>query len=243
MKHIFLLIFLLLSSYARAATFYAFIGADTYSSLKLTCEKDLERMKSAIAKIAKMIDMKLHLTVLSGKEFTPHKLESWIDKLQPHKDDVVLFYISGHGRQGKSRWPLVYFSIKRVHMDFAYIGKKIAKKNTSLALILADVCNGKKNYSSLSLSKLYAKEKKESLTTKGFKTLFRKYSGTIIASSSKPGHEAFGTIYGSYFTNNFLFCLQNEAKLEKPKWKHLFEKVHSLGIRQEQKPQVELELD
>ena len=235
-------IFLLSTTSVSARTLYAFIGADTYSSLKYSCEKDYASMCKKIRNIAKLTKMKLHLTNLSAKELTPHNLVSWLEKIEPKKDDVVFFYFSGHGKKGPNKWPALYFTPKRMHILFSEIIKLITKKKAGLSVILCDVCNGRRVYHSLSQSYVGVKTEETKQEAKGLKKLFRKKKGVIIGSASKSGQQAFGTIQGGIFTNAFLCGLRQEALQNKPKWKHLFEKTHSLCIRT-QKPKIEIELD
>jgi hypothetical protein len=236
-----LFVFLASALPSYASTLYAFIGVDTFSSLKYSCESDHKRMRKAIKSIAKLAEMKLHLTELSEKELIPHRLWSWLNEIEPKKDDVVFFYFSGHGRKSSNRWPLLFFTLKRTHVPFSEIITHITKKNARLSVILCDVCNGQRAYNSLSPLGMLTRSSETKQEAKGVQKLFKKKQGLIIGSASKSGQNAQGNNDGGIYTRAFVHNLQKEVLKEKPKWKRIFENTYDI-CKINQKPQVKIDV-
>src|SRR5260221_4846386 len=92
-----------LSSQINAKQIYAFIGADTTSTVKESCKIDQDRMKKAIQGIATGCMMDLKLTMPHGKKLTPKAVRHWLKKIHPSKDDIVFFYYAGHGNHKGSK--------------------------------------------------------------------------------------------------------------------------------------------
>jgi len=234
----FLTILLSYETLFAAGTMYAFIGADTSSSLKYSCEIDFDNVKKSVHIVAKQTEMKLLLTTCSGRSFMPDKLVSWLKTIKPKSEDVVFFYFSGHGKVSCNKWPMLYFTKKKVPFLFSEIIKHIRRKNARLSIILCDACNGQRIHHSLST---YSREQQIKTQSKGLKKLFCKLKGVIIGSAAKSGQQAFSTLEGGVFTKAFLSELERETLKRKPNWKHLFKKIFSRcsGV---QKPQTQMKL-
>lgn len=243
-QHIFFtLLFSLCSVSLCARDLYAFVGADTLSTIKDSCEQDSARITKALTAIAGLTNLNLQLTVQAGKQLTPNALGQWLEKIKPGSDDVIYFHFSGHGHRAthkETRWPSMFFFSKKAHVSLKKVIKKIKKKGARLSIIFCDCCNNIPEMRKLTpKNPIVIPDFDVSKEIVGLSKLFCQTKGTIIASASAPGGLAWSTSKGGIFTNAYLYFLQIEILKDRPKWKHIFKEASAL-CESLQKPQVEI---
>lgn len=229
-----------------AQRMYVLLAIDTHSTTKRSSSMDRDRMTRAVHGIASACNMKLKLSHLNGKALTPKAVNRWLHRIKPSKNDVVLFYFSGHGNRDpskKSPWPYMYLSAKNKHMPLKTVTKKIRQKKARLSLILADCCNSTRSgpaiyarqSSTLTPQETYIRQ------VQSIQRLFTQSKGVIISSGSSAGKESWDTINGGIFTNAWLHSLQNELRRSNPSWSHVFKKTKKL-CSPLQKPQAKISI-
>ncbi len=235
---------LLFHSFAVASTFHAIVIADTaekkvHNSAKI----DIKRMKHAVRLFAKASRKKLALSILDGKKVTIEGLQRWYDRRKVKKNDILLFYFTGHGFASRSHatiWPDIFFKSKKEILPLESIKDAFFSKKAQLTLVLSDSCNNFQPVRFLSQKrpnvKVTFKPKR-----RGLKKLFQKKRGQIIASGAMRGTVSYGSDYGGFFTQALLIALQQESSSSKPSWNRVFKKVNEL-LKQAQKPQYKLYL-
>lgn len=137
-----------------------------------------------------------------------------LEHMETSKDDVILFYYSGHGTrssQDASEFPQMCLGSNR-DVDFYPLEKvlqKLSEHPARLRIILGDCCNNivswvkPKNYSSRSVTTLSDEP------VNFYNSLFANNRGFLIASSSKKGEVSIGNnAYGGFFTYFFLRALE-----------------------------------
>lgn len=245
MQHIFFILFFFCSSSLAASHIYAFIGADTKSSVGPSCRQDRDRMADALETIADLTDFELKLTTYSGYKLSSKALSKWLKDIHPGRDDVVFFYYSGHGNRIKAdntRWPAMYFSYQKEHVALTKVIDALKHKNARLSIILCDCCNDLPKGRKLTPKYTVVLPNFDVVQkAQGLESLFVDIKGTIIASASSPGGLAWNTSKGGIFTNAFLYCLQHEMQRSSPSWKRIFDQTYTL-CESLQKPQVKLSI-
>lgn len=245
----FLLFFLtLVAAPLSAREFYALLAADTITEVRKASKQDLANVKHEIKKAAKAVGARFTITELYGKKLTAANLQLWLNQKTLKHDDIIFFYYTGHGlRTAKSLsiWPYLFFPAKKELIDTHQFLSYIQAKGAGLSIVLADCCNNliRQDATPLDLKtkseqNLLEKRMKRDPSSTGYKRLFYKAKGCIIASSSIPGKRSFATSKGGIFTNAFLYSLESELEEPFPAWEHVLNKTKSYCLRF-QKPQYQ----
>jgi Caspase domain len=179
----------------------------------------VKRIGSETKIISSTIGLKRHFKSISTSNLSSEAVLAWIKKAHVKKNDIFLFYFSGHGLKSQigSKWPRTYFSKKRETLELKEVIAAIRKKGARLSLILCDSCNN---------LVFTAKSKStpailEGIRADGLKQLFLKNKGSIVLCAAKPNKRAWSSQNGGFMTLSFLLQLRQEAERPFPSWGHL----------------------
>lgn len=242
---LFLLLSALFSMPLQAKNLHVLLSADTITDVKLSSFQDLKHLRNEFATIANATGMGLRIKELYGPMLTRKQIEAWIDREPIAEDDVIFFYYTGHGvrsRKSKTIWPCAYFPHDEEMVEMQTLIEKLIRRPAALHLIIADCCN---NYVDRSIPSSDPLTIEKSIFTPsmqdGYKKLFLKSKGVIVASGSIPGKRAWCTEKGGIFTNAFISSMHHELTESNPRWEHIFKKTKVL-CNHMQTPQFELML-
>ncbi len=134
----------LLSVAVQAQTFHALLIADTQApDVGPGCQKDLAVMTTTVQSIAKGIDYRLNLVVLSDSAFNQQSIGQRLDSLQVSTQDIVFLYYTGHGSNlaGRTdRFPILTIGSEG-NPALRTLHNVLRTKNARLTITLADACN------------------------------------------------------------------------------------------------------
>jgi hypothetical protein len=224
-------------------TLHVIVAADTNdSSIGPSAKTDLDNMHKLVWDISQHAGLALIGGAIAGDDFTSSNVSAAINGLTVGPNDVVFFFYSGHGVNLRdSRWPAMDFQDKKDKPNLTEVRDKLKQKGPRLLIVMADTCNhiiGGQGGSQFSR----ATEKPEN-----YKELFVNYSGTIIASGSKPGEYSWGNkARGGLYVDAFLKSLSQElASSGRPSWEALMKRANSPlmannGKRQNPQSKVEV---
>lgn len=221
LRILFLLLFVLLSaSKIDASTIHALLVGDTLEyTVGLSARRDCEKISSELEKIARYSGMDLKTHLLVGRNATPHRLLQTLEKIKPSVKDTFVFYFSGHGYhyegEAGSRWPSLYFCLTDRALPLQQVIDRVVEKNPRFALIISDSCN---NYVDEEIvgdivfrKSVISNPVKTYENINGYKKLFLKSKGLLIATAAMEGGYAEGTDEGSSYTKAFLSALHDSV--------------------------------
>lgn len=200
----------------HAADLYAFLVGDYFSQdIQQASRKDLQNMHEETIRIAKYANYKLKASFFAEGKSNGTELLKAIKKLAPKKEDMVLFYFSGHGyrttNHGTNLWPYLDFPSEHQGMSFHDIIVHIANLKPRLTILIADCCNWTIPYGFIN-PPLLKRYKPEPVPTKrlkrNYQKLFCKTEGLLAIAGAEPGQASYCKIYGSFYTLSFLSSLQ-----------------------------------
>jgi len=115
-----------------------------------SCYKDMNRVVYTYQDLAEFLGIEIFPTKIFGTLYSKENIEKAINDIKPSKDDIVIFYYSGHGfrkKNDKRRYPYLDFRAKpkddyKVYsMNIEDIFHSITKKGARFNLVLSDCCN------------------------------------------------------------------------------------------------------
>jgi len=200
-----------------AADFHAIIVADVMDpSIGIAVQEDLKNLQNETKRIAEYTGLKLHEKIFKIDQ--PELLLSHLTKLKVKKNDLLMFFYTGHGyhsdAEGDTPWPCLNFKgWKGIALkDVISICRS---KKARLTLIFSNCCNATLPDWVTLPTVLKAKGTNQSLNIKNYKQLFLKSKGLIVMTSSQKGEYSFlfnGDCSlaknGGIFTNAWLETLQ-----------------------------------
>lgn len=219
-----------LSFSANAANLIAIIASDTLDTkIGASVQADFDHMRQQMQKAANYTGLSLKETLIKGDANTPQVLLQKIKEIKATKDDVIVFYYSGHGfrtqSKGDSPWPNLYFShsgkkdsygqFDGEGLKYELVMLKLMEKNPRFLLTMTDICNSfiSESYAPPMVNRaFFAAAAPEAKIRENYRHLFLEEAGMINLTSAKIGEYAWGGSRGGEFTNAFIDSLANETQ-------------------------------
>ena len=203
----------------------------------VTC--DYQRMKIEFETMASFLNYKKDFQWYEGSpnHFCRTNLESALNNLSCGKDDIVIFYYSGHGGRSPKEtqdpfpWMQLVVDPYRTpwnasqYYSLSQVLKRIEAKQPRLSIVLGDLCNSLSNaIPPKDVPEMKGATKISKAPCDFYKDLFLKVKGSIISSSSKPGETSAAFSDGGAFTICFTEALQIMVSNNmEPDWETLLE--------------------
>lgn len=225
----------------------------------VTC--DYQRMKIEFETMASFLNYKKDFQWYEGSpnHFCRTNLESALNNLSCEKDDIVIFYYSGHGGRSPKEtedpfpWMQLVVDPYRTpwnasqYYSLSQVLKRIEAKQPRLSIVLGDLCNSLSNaIPQKDVPEMKGATKISKAPCDFYKDLFLKVKGSIISSSSRPGETSAAFSDGGAFTICFTEALQIMVSNNmEPDWETLLEgtKIRTSKVTQgKQNPIYEAQL-
>ncbi|MEP6675787.1 MAG: caspase family protein [Ferruginibacter sp.] len=228
--------------------FYFIAVANTKeSTIGSGCNTDLINIGVVFQQIANDLDLPYKLTTISAGQFTKHNVLNAITDLKPRKQDIVLFYYSGHGFSFKDdsahvypqldlrNNPPVYSEavIKASTVNIEEVYEMIREKKARLNLVISDCCN--------SLIEFYRYYPNPNIVPQPYNfpinkevasLLFLKTNASVLATAASKGQYAVSDEKtGGIFTGNFCeqlysTCYDLSLKSSDVSWAKILQQTH-----------------
>lgn len=225
----------------------------------VTC--DYQRMKIEFETMASFLNYKKDFQWYEGSpnHFCRTNLESALNNLSCEKDDIVIFYYSGHGgrlpKETEDPFPWMQLVVDPYrtpwnasqYYSLSQVLKRIEAKQPRLSIVLGDLCNSLSNaIPQKDVPEMKGATKISKAPCDFYKDLFLKVKGSIISSSSRPGETSAAFSDGGAFTICFTEALQIMVSNNmEPDWETLLEgtKIRTSKVTQgKQNPIYEAQL-
>lgn len=209
---------------SQAQTLHAIVFADTKDgNVGAYDYQDYLNVTMEVNTIASAIGMRLQPYFYKDENCSPANLKKVLDNMRTKKDDIVIFYYSGHGARSSrdnSKYPQMCLASHYQENFYPLEGvlNKLKSQPARLKIVLGDCCNSVAPGIS---PKEYATKGATVLTKEpvnSYRNLFYGNSGVIIASSSMSGETSStvswqnGQPAGGAFTVSLLATLQTVVK-------------------------------
>lgn len=232
-----------------AADLYAFLVGDYFSQdIQQASRNDIQNFYEETVRIAKYAEYKLKVSFFAEGKFNGRDLLKALKRLSPKKEDIVLFYYSGHGyrtsSQGSSPWPYLDFPSENRGMSFHDVINHISRLNPRLTILIADCCNWMIPYGFVNPPLLKGHRAEPVMTKRvkrNYQKLFNETKGVLAIAGAAPGQASYCKIYGSFYSISFLSGLQEVMQRKKNvNWKSvlaiaengLFDKLRPYNLKQ-----------
>lgn len=224
---IFLTLWALLAQSAYA-DLQAIIVGDTVSPTGTAATMDIRRINKQLEAIKKYTGLFVNRTILTEGQVTSDQVLKALDQIAVGQDDIVIFYYLGHGYRTsvkKSIWPFLYLCNDARGMDLSLIIERIILKKPRMALIVADCCNNVMDDEFKQPWEARFPLRRGIHPSQGYKELFLKFKGIIVACGSELGEYAYCHQGGHFYTDALLKSIQEEAVSINPSWEKLLDRA------------------
>lgn len=207
----------------KGQNLHAILFADTKDPSVGKCDlQDFNSLTIEVSTIASATQMELKKYFYKDEQCSNRNLRQVLDNLQTNKDDVIIFYYSGHGTRSEadvSEFPQMCLGSNddRDYYPLENVLKQLNEQPARLKIVLGDCCNSygygvsPKNY----------KAKSKTVLSKSpvsvYCNLFKNNRGFLISTGSQKGETSSamsnqdGTPIGGAFTICLLGTLQQFA--------------------------------
>jgi len=199
-----------------------------------SCSVDQRAMEVEFREIAKAIGIPFEKYVVNGEKFTKDNAEQTLNGMKVGKNDVVVFYYSGHGFRWSNqtdKFPQLdmryseYTPLsEKTALPLSDVFTKITSKGGRLNLILSDCCNSDVGRNQVTSQTFMAGRSFQGAEIDKLKKLFVNSSGNLIITGSSPGEYSWCNSNGGFFTLSFIQALKEEIgymRTEAPTWDHI----------------------
>lgn len=197
-------------------------------SIGKACEKDMRKMVKMYKEICIFLGIQLDTTKIFGRNYSLQTVNNTIKKLNPSKNDIVIFYYSGHGycnRVPNDPKQFPYLDLRsdppnqdhRVHtLNIEDVFNTIKSKSARLNLVISDCCNN-----SVIMPKVEAKKgigKKDGemrlLSETNLRALYLNTKRSILITAAKKEQAALtNDEIGSFFTHFFRASMEYHCSI------------------------------
>ena len=184
-----------------------------------SCKMDMERMVQAFEDINDFMEFDdMDIDTISGSRYNFENVKKMITDIKPRKNDIVVFYYSGHGYNDediKSDYPFIELrngkgKLKENSLNIKDIYDSIRSKQGRFNLVISDCCNAAPEATN-------AKGFWVSLSTRGdidgskenYKKLLCTPMSILITAAEKGQKATSNDKHGGYFSECFLKVLEN----------------------------------
>lgn len=165
------------------------------------CDVDYERTTRETALIAGFLNYEIRYYYGKGENCSNENLMTTLNSLDCEKDDIILFYYSGHGTrsaQDKSEFPQMCLKYESYDQDkfvsVQTVIEKLQAKRARFTLIMTDCCNN--TVAGISAKSLMSKDggsiTDEEKIASNYRKLFLENKGMVAVTSSKKGQTSGG---------------------------------------------------
>ncbi|HRI20744.1 MAG TPA: caspase family protein, partial [Panacibacter sp.] len=196
------------------------------SSIGSSCQLDMERTLETFDSLRKYMGFaksNFITKTIAGKDLSKKNVQAAIANLKPSKNDIVIFYYSGHGYrlpENGRRFPNI--KLKTFHtdrqdvlnnsMNMEDIFNSIKNKGARLNLVLSDCCNDD-IFSENAQGSAPAKSRGSNVdwSDNNVRTLFlNKQPLSVLATAAQGGQRASGNNkFGGFFSFYFKTAMEN----------------------------------
>lgn len=234
--------------------FLIVVASTNDRSLQPNCLIDARKIVNYFTELAINVlglpSRNLFIDSIYGHNYSRESVERALNKLRPTKNDMVIFYYSGHGFHNKKMpdkifpffdlrdpaKPLFFNELETQTLNVQDIYETITKKGARFNLVLSDCCN---DTVAMPKRKWYDVTKKKGLSKANFanvKSLFMsKQPVNLLMTAATKDEQAIVTpSFNSYFTYFFLQSLTTYLGPEKglPTWSQVMAATQSQTIKQ-----------
>jgi hypothetical protein len=191
-----------------------------------SCIIDKDATQKLYAEIAHYLGIRFNAVVIAGKDFSKINVETAINSLRPGKEDIIVFYYSGHGfndfKNAGTRYPFLDLRDKtsqkyggKYTLNIESIYKEIVRKGARMNLVFSDCCNNDPSQSSLvSGNASTTRGSRLEWSMDNCKTLFmdEKPLSMLMTGAAKGELSAGNPKDGGFFTYNFRESLEEAMR-------------------------------
>lgn len=223
---------------SSAQTLHALVaGCTNDPSIGKGAKQNVADVSNLLQSAAAAMDCEFDFEVFEDPQCTKANVINWINNLDIEKDDVVVFFYSGHGGRAlndSDPFPQMCMNNPRrqdLFMPVAQVDKLIAAKSPRLRIIITECCNSES--AGIKSKPLFAMAEgnQTSLSTynvKALRDLFFNTEGKVMITSSKAKEYSWMLPDGGIFMHNFIDAF-NEAAIHgslTADWSAIFNRVH-----------------
>ncbi len=236
-----LMAFTLVCTMVYAQTMHTLIFVNTQENTEWGGDRTVDRtqdydnMKEFFSKVANSLgyvnDMRAHRL---QSDFTQAAIDREINNLNVRKNDIVVFYYSGHGaNSGTDIWPSLCLMDNEAYWQTEILRKLKSRCSidgriqTKLLLCIADCCN---NVYDGNIRGSFGLEE----NTIGLKKLFTGFTGRYIItmSASQKGYSSISnSYYGALFGIALREAITTKTANKSPTWEDVLELTDSLTAK------------
>ncbi len=216
--------------------FLLVVASTEDSHLKPNALIDARKVMALFSNIAKdVLGIRFYADSVYGNKYSKASVEAALKRIVPTKNDIVIFYYSGHGFTDRKRpnrdFPFIDLrdptktlyrrDLETQTMNIQDIYDSIVKKGARLNLVLSDCCNDTIAAPKIVGPKPPSRKGMTAANLENLKKLFIKDAASLLMTAASKDERATVTpSFNSYFTNFFLESLRTWVSPEKgyPNW-------------------------
>ncbi len=180
-----------------------------------TCMLDKDRTVKTFKDLSEFLGIGFSPSVIFGNNYTKNNVQNAISSVIPNKNDIVIFYYSGHGFKDENnarQFPNIILTNKSFEnvdansINIEDVYNNLKSKGARLNLIMSDCCNnGPTDRASISCDVPRTRNSTLGWNLENCKALFMNNKPmSILMTAAQKGEMSTGNLtFGGFFTNQF----------------------------------------
>jgi hypothetical protein len=231
----------------KTVTLHLLIVANTNDpDIGTTCMLDKERTLKTFSDLAEFMGIKLDAKTIFGDTYNKQNVDDAVNSLQATKNDIVVFYYSGHGFSKNDQHLYPYMELRSksfqgldensINIEDVY--SRMRQKGAKVTLVISDCCNTLPE-TPPAISGEVALTRSSSLgwNLNNCMQLFLPPApvAILMTAAAKGEMSAGNNSYGGFFTSNFRSTLVNFLSpayvLNNVSWKKLVDEAQTQTVK------------
>ncbi|MEP6701055.1 MAG: hypothetical protein ABJA85_07060 [Bacteroidota bacterium] len=184
------------------------------------CAADRDKLDYEFSSIAGALGLGYRNYFVDGNNFNKTSLQNTLARVEPGKNDIVIFVYRGHGFRWNNQtdaYPMMdlrsssYITMgQNTSLGLSDVYTTLNNKGARLNIVLADCCNNNIGINQMTATSFLNSQTDNKPDMVKLKKLFLSSHGNIISAAAREGEYSWSNPFGGFYTLSFIQAMKDK---------------------------------